>query len=375
MIYLDYNATAPVKPAVRAAVAEAMERHGNASSVHRYGRIARRHIEDARARVAALVGVKSAQVIFTSGGTESNNLALANVRAGSSVTMSAIEHESVLSCAPEAVRIPVNENGVVDLGQARAILRDMPAGSLVSVMMVNNETGVIQPVARLAELSREHGHYMHTDAVQAAGRLPLDFGALGVDYMSLSAHKIGGPQGIGALIVSERAQAGLVPLLRGGGQEMNRRAGTENVAGIAGFGVAAQLAADDLRDTPRLARLRGRLERRLQEMGGEDVEIVGAGAPRVANTCCVVTAGIPGETQVMALDLEGVAVSAGAACSSGKVKTSHVLRAMGMEEDRAKSGLRISLGWGTEASDIERCVTAWQKIYARAGGRNKSKAA
>lgn len=375
MIYLDYNATAPVKPAVRVAVAEAMERHGNASSTHRYGRIARRHVEDARARVAALVGVKPTQVVFTSGGTEANNLALRNVPAGGAVAVSAIEHDSVLSCAPEATLIPVNENGVIDLERARVILHELPTGSLVSVMLVNNETGVIQPVPRLAEWAREYGHFTHSDAVQAAGRLPMDFNALGVDYLSLSAHKIGGPQGIGALIVSERAHNEFAPLLRGGGQEMNRRSGTENVAGIVGFGVASQLAADDLRDMPRLARLRNMLERRLKEIGSEDVEIVGANAPRVANTCCVVTAGIEGETQVMAMDLDGVAVSAGSACSSGKTKPSRVLQAMGMEEDRARSGLRISLGWRTEVSDIGRCVTAWQKLYARTGGRTKSQAA
>ncbi|MER2520075.1 MAG: cysteine desulfurase family protein [Bdellovibrionales bacterium] len=375
MIYLDYNATAPMKPAVRAAVAEAMERYGNASSVHRFGRIVRRHIEDARANVAALVGVKSAQVIFTSGGTESNNLAVRNVQQGARIATSSIEHESILSNAAGAPRIPANEQGIIDLEQAKAIMRGLPSRSLVSVMLVNNETGIIQPVARIAEIARAQGHYTHTDAVQAAGRLPVDFDSLGADYLSLSAHKIGGPQGVGALIVSERVLASFTPLLRGGGQEMNRRPGTENVPGIAGFGAAAQLAADDLRDMPRLAQLRDRFEKRLQEIGGEDVEIIGKSAPRVANTACLVTEGMVGETQVMAMDLEGVAVSAGAACSSGKVKPSHVLLAMGLPEARAKSGLRVSLGWKTEASDIERCVAAWQKIYVRAGGRNKSKAA
>ena len=362
MIYLDYNATAPMKPAVRAALVEAMERCGNPSSVHRFGRIARRHLDEARARVAALVGVKQAQVIFTAGGTESNHLAMRGIRS-TSVVISSVEHDAVFANAPGAETLPVGRDGVVDLIAAEDILRNTAPGALVSVMLVNNETGVIQPVKEIAVLAKRFGHKMHTDAVQAAGRLAIDFASFGVDALSLSAHKIGGPQGVGALIVDEKLA--LEAQLRGGGQEMNRRAGTENVAGIVGFGVAAQLAADDVRDAPRLATLRDRLQNALQETGGNDIEIVAAAAPRVANTLNIAMRSISSETQVAAMDLAGIAVSAGSACSSGKVKASHVLRAMGYADDVAGSALRISLGWNTQKADIERCADAWRTFYRR----------
>ncbi len=362
MIYLDHNASSPIKPAVRAAVMEAMERTGNPSSVHRYGRIARKHIEEARAKVAALVGVKPSQVIFTSGGTEANNMAL---RSGGVTTLlpSAIEHDSILSVASDALRLPVKMEGVVDLTKAEKIFKDTKAPALIAVMLVNNETGVIQPIAEIVRLAQQYGHKVHTDAVQAAGRLPLDFKALDVQSLSLSAHKIGGPQGIGALIVAEKMV--FQPLLQGGGQEMNRRAGTENVAGIVGFGVAAQLAVDDLRDTLRLRLLRDELQQQLLDSAEGDVVVLGAKADRVGNTLCIAMNGVSSETQVMAMDLAGVAVSAGSACSSGKVKSSHVLRAMGYDIDVAAAALRISLGWNTETKDIARCIEAWRVLYRR----------
>jgi cysteine desulfurase len=372
MIYLDYNATAPMKPAVRAALLEAMERCGNPSSVHRFGRSARRHMDEARARVAALAGVKPAQVIFTSGGTEANATALRGIAASCMIT-SSIEHGSVLAEAPSAQRLPVDRRGVVDLDAAEKILQHAPRGALLSVMLVNNETGVVQPVAEIARLAKTYGHRLHSDAVQAAGRLPIDFAALGVDALTLSAHKIGGPQGVGALIVDEKLA--LQPLLKGGGQEMNRRAGTENVAGIVGFGVAAQLAVDDLRDAPRLAAWRDRLQQRLMAIAGEDATAIGANAPRVAGTLNIAMRGVGSETQVAAMDLAGIAVSAGAACSSGKVKASHVLRAMGYADDVAGAALRISLGWNTEESDIEHCIEAWQALYRRARMNAESRAA
>lgn len=362
MIYLDYNATAPMKPAVISAVVEAMARHGNPSSVHRYGRIARRYVEEARSSVAALVGVKASQVIFTSGGTEANNIVFNN-HPSSNFYTSAIEHDSVMAVTPHASRIPVSQDGIIDLTILEEQLGSASRPSLVSVMSVNNETGVIQPIQEVSKIAQSHGHFVHTDAVQAAGRLPLDFDDLGVDYLTLSAHKIGGPQGIGALIVREKLP--LKALLKGGGQEMNRRAGTENVAGIIGFGVAAQLAADDLRNIPNLVTMRNKLQTCIQEIAGNNATVIGEKAPRVANTLNVAMRNVSNETQVMALDLAGVAVSSGSACSSGKVKASHVLRAMGFDDDVAKCALRISMGWDTKSVDIDKCVEAWRALYER----------
>jgi len=370
MIYLDTNATAVMKPAVRAAMFEAMERHGNPSSVHRYGRIARRYVEDARASVAALVGVKPVQVIFTSGGTEANNLMLSHYP---SVITSAIEHDSALIFASPENRLPVLPNGTIDVTAADEMMKKAPSGSIISVMMVNNENGIIQPLFEIAALAKKYGHVLHSDAVQAAGRLPINFSALGIDALTISAHKIGGPQGMGALIIKEALP--LTSLLKGGGQERSRRAGTENVAGIVGFGVAAQLAADDLRDMLRIAALRDTLQNRLSEVSGNDIIIIGENTPRVANTLAIAMRGVSAETQVAAMDLAGVAVSAGSACSSGKVKTSHVLHAMGYGADIAGCTLRISLGWQTQLQDVERCAEAWQEIYQRTLNTNKTQAA
>ena len=360
MIDLDANATVAMKPAVRAAVVEAMERHGNPSSVHRYGRIARRYVEEARAAVAALVGAQASEVVFTASGSEANNLILGSF---SSPLVSAIEHPSVLKFAASENRLPVTVEGCVDLDQAEARLKAAPAGTLVSVMLVNNETGALQPVPALVAMARKHGHKVHVDAVQAAGRLPVDFAELDCDAMTLSAHKIGGPQGVGALVVKDSVV--LHPLVKGGGQERNRRAGTENVPGVVGFGVAAQLAADDLRDMPRLSALRDLLQTRLVAAGGNDVVPLGASVPRVGNTLMIALPDVPADTQIAAMDLAGVAVSAGSACSSGKVKTSHVLTAMGYGAEIAGCAMRISLGWHTQEKDIHRCIEAWTALYQR----------
>ena len=371
MIYLDYNATAPMKPAVRAAMMEAMERHGNPSSVHRYGRIARRYVDEARASVAALAGVKPTQVIFTSGGTEANNLILA--QSAPAILTSSIEHDSVLAAAPDALRLPVTPSGVIDLVQAALMLANAPKGSLISIMLVNNETGVIQPVVEITAIAKSFGHKVHCDAVQAAGKLPIDFTALGVDALTLSAHKIGGAQGIGALIVGEKFP--LASRIKGGGQEMNRRAGTENIPGIIGFGVAARLAVDDLREMPRFAKWRDAMQQKLHAIGGDRVVFPGADAPRVATALCVALRGVSNETQVVAMDLAGVAVSAGAACSSGKVKASHVLRAMGCADDVAGSALRISFGWNTQETELTQAVDAWQQMAQRISRTQQSQAA
>lgn len=362
-VYLDYNATAPAKPAAIAAVAATLAETGNASSVHRFGRLARRTVEAAREQVAALVNVSPASVVFTGSGTEANNLALHQARAGGyPIFVSATEHDCVLRAAPDATQIPVKRDGVVDLEALdRLLAGTQPA--LVAVMLANNETGVIQPLTEVVRIARAHGASVHCDAVQAAGKIAIDMQALGVDTLALSAHKLGGPQGVGALIVSDRLAAR--PLLVGGGQERGRRAGTENVAGIAGFGVAASLAASDLPQMQALVRLRDATEARLRAVAPEAV-VFGAAAERLPNTICVAMPGVAAETQVMALDLAGVAVSAGSACSSGKVKASHVLAAMGAAA-LAGSAIRVSAGWRSTAEDFDRFVETWTALWARLG--------
>ncbi len=359
--YLDWNATAPLRPEVVAAMAEALARTGNPSSVHRWGREARRTLEKARAQVAALVGAAPSEVVFTSGGTEANGLALRGL-AGRQLLVSAIEHDSVRQAADGAAMIPATPEGMVDLAALERMLADDKRPALVSLMLANNETGVIQPVAEAARLAHAKGALLHCDAVQAAGKIAVDRAALGADLLALSAHKLGGPQGVGALVV-----AGAVPLAAlqtGGGQERGRRAGTENLPGIAGFGAAASVAAERLRDYAAVALLRDQAERRLAAIA-PDAPIHGAQAPRLANTLCIGMPRVPAATQVMALDLAGVMVSAGAACSSGKLRRSQVLEAMGVDAAAAESAIRISLGWSSSAIDIDQLVEAWGALYAR----------
>jgi cysteine desulfurase len=360
---MDHNATAPVRPGVADAVAEAMALGGNASSVHRFGRLARRMIDDARARVAALVGAREDDVVFTSGGSEANDLGV-NGCGRSRVLVSAVEHPSVLDAAPEAEWIPVDGDGVVDLTALDAMLGADEIPALVSLMAANNETGVLQPVAEAAAIAHRHGALVHCDAVQAAGRISLDLATLGADMLTLSAHKIGGPQGAGALIVAPGIQ--ISPRLRGGGQERSRRAGTENFPGIAGFGVVAEAALSESID---LAPLRDDLEARIVSLA-PNARVFGAGVARLANTTCVTMPGVAAETQVVAFDLAGFAVSAGAACSSGKVGPSHVLAAMGIDETIASTAIRVSLGPDNDADDINSFAAAWGGLYARAGNHH-----
>lgn len=365
MAYLDYNATAPLRPAVMEAMTDTLAMTGNASSVHRSGRHARRVIEAARRQVAALVGADPGRVVFTSGGTESNNLGFASLPGRPLV--SAIEHPSVLRAAGEGATVPVDADGTIDL---EALERLLSSGgpALVSVMAANNETGVLQPIAEAARIAHGAGALFHCDAVQAAGRIDLDMTALGVDAITLSAHKLGGPQGVGCLIFRDDRVPS--PLLKGGAQEKGWRAGTENVAGIVGFGVAAEEAAADLQRMASLAAMRDRLER--AALAAVPVAAVfGADAPRVATTTCLAMPGVASETQVIALDLAGVEVSAGAACSSGKVHRSHVLDAMGVPERLAASAIRISLGWASSEADVDAFLAAWEATYARAGGAAK----
>ena len=359
LTYLDYNATAPVRPVVIEAMREVLERTGNPSSVHRFGREARRALERARAAVAALVGAAPAQVVFTSGGTEANNQALRSARGP--VVVSAIEHDSVLAAVPDAQRIPVDGDGNIDLGRLER-MRAALAPDLVSVMLANNETGVIQPVREVVELARGHGARVHCDAVQGGGKLAIDMAALGVDLLTLSAHKFGGPQGVGALVVGEGVEPDA--LLHGGGQERRWRPGTENLPGIVGFGRACELAMGDNDWWERTGALRDRLETRIAALAPA-ARVFGRSATRLPNTSCLTMPGVGNQTQLIEFDLAGIAVSTGSACSSGKVGPSHVLAAMGIEPAEAASAIRVSLGWASTAEEVERFVDAWSRLYVR----------
>lgn len=359
--YLDYNAGAPLRPEVRAAMLAALAAPGNPSSVHAEGRAARARLEQAREAVAALIGARPPALLFTSGGTEANALALTG-SGRPRVLVAAGEHASVLEAVPGAERLPLDGEGrVVPEALAAALAAD-PRPALVSVQLANSETGVIQPLERVAEIARAAGALLHCDAVQAAGKLPIAVAALGVDLLSLSAHKLGGPPGVGALWLREGLE--LAPLLRGGGQERRRRAGTENLPGIAGFGAAAAAAAGELERASLLAAWRDGLERRLLAAEPQ-ARIFGAGAPRLANTSCLASPRLTAELQLMALDLAGFAVSSGSACSSGKVGPSHVLAAMGVPEPLLRNALRVSLGWATRAEEPEAFAAAWIDLHRR----------
>lgn len=376
--YLDHNATTPLLPAARDALAEALAAGGNPSSVHAEGRAARSRVEKARAQVAGLAGVKPAEVIFTSGGSEANALALRGLAPSRPVlVVGATEHDSVRANAADlgavlrVETLPVDGAGLPDLEALDRLLEDAGQGrALVSVMAANNETGVLAPLAEIARIARAHGALLHTDAVQAAGRIALDTAAHGADLLSLSAHKIGGAPGAGALIVREGVV--LARQIAGGGQELGRRAGTENVPAIAAFAAAAAHAAAHLDDWIAIAALRDDLERRLLAAVPQ-AAVHGACAPRLPNTSMIGLAGVAGETQVMAMDLAGFAVSSGAACSSGKVKASHVLAAMGVAA--AGDAIRISLGRDTSQADIDAFAAAWTAFAARALSRRVGLAA
>ncbi len=359
--YLDWNANAPMRQEAVDAVTHALSLCGNPSSVHQFGRRARQAVDAARDAVASLVNAAPGDVVFTSGGTEANSLAL-QALPDRRLLISAVEHESVLAAAPDAPRIPVSEAGIVDLAALEQLLAADRRPALVSVMFANNETGVIQPAAEVARLAHAHGALYHCDAVQGPGKAPVDFRGLGADLMTISAHKIGGPMGTGALIA--RSDLSLQPLVKGGGQERGRRGGTENFPGIVGFGKAAQLAAGETSVAARVAALRDAAERRISAVASGAI-VFGRAAPRLPNTLCLSMPGVAAATQVIALDLAGVMVSAGAACSAGKVTRSHVLDAMGVARADAECAIRVTLGWSTQEADIDHLVEAWSALYAR----------
>lgn len=361
--YLDHNATAPLRREAKEAMVDALDVIGNPSSVHGEGRRARAVVEAARERVARLVGAKPSEIVFTSGASEANSWALSQPWA--TIITSGIEHDSVLApvraAKAEVVMLPVGRDGVVNVADLATLLasRSFAAPAVIVIQMANSETGVIQPVVEIAEIARAHGIKVHVDAVQGAGRLPIDFATLGADTLAISAHKFGGPKGIGALV--DRDHFDLVPLIRGGGQERRRRAGTENVAAIAGFGAAADAALGDLATIDAVRKLRDGLEAELKRISPAAV-VVAEGSPRLANTTAVALPGKLAETLVIRLDLAGVAVSAGSACSSGKVGASHVLEAMGLGQDIAAGTIRISLGATTSRDDIAAFLAAWKTI-------------
>jgi cysteine desulfurase len=376
-IYLDWNATAPLRPAARAAMLAALDRLGNPSSVHAEGRAARHLVETAREQVAALVGAEPRNVIFTSGGTEANALALTPAiqrpdreEPLGRLLVSAIEHPSVRNggrfAQGSVEEIAVRGDGVVDLADLERRLSE-PGGplALVSIMHANNETGVLQPIAAAADLVHAAGGLLHVDAVQTVGRIPCDIKELKADLVTISSHKIGGPQGVGALVKAAEGLHFADPLLKGGGQERGSRAGTENVAAIAGFGAAAREAAEGLlREGQRVAALRQRLEAGLREIAAETV-IFGAAADRVPNTTLFAVPGQKAETALIALDLAGFAASSGSACSSGKVTASHVLKAMGVVPGLAAGAVRLSLGRNSTETEVEGFLIAWRKLVSR----------
>jgi cysteine desulfurase len=360
--YLDWNATTPLHPEAAAAISATLACCGNPSSVHRWGRMARQTLEHAREAVAALLGPISPDgVVFVSGGTEANHLALLGAER-ERVLVSDVEHDSVRQAFSRSEAIPVDGDGVVAIDALDRLLAADSRPALVSVMFANNETGVIQPVAEIAAVARNHGALFHCDAVQAAGKLVLDAEEIGADLISLSAHKLGGPSGAGALVVTGGTD--LMPLFRGGRQERGRRAGTENLPGICGFAAAATAALERVAVYDRVRALRDELEDQIAEIA-PDAVVVGAAAPRLPNTSAIAMPGVAAETQVIALDLDGVMVSAGAACSSGKVGPSHVLAAMKVGVEIAKSTIRVSLGWTSSEADIAHFLRAWTALYRR----------
>ena len=380
MVYLDANASEPLRPEARLAVLVALDLAGNPSSIHRPGRIARAMMEDAREAIAARFGARPADTVFTSGGTEADALAVhaladhatANHAKGSRrVIIAATEHDAVRAAAPDALVLPVDRDGVADLDILASLLAQS-GPALVCLMLANNETGTLQPVARAAAMCRSAGALLHVDAVQAAGRIAVDLRALGAHSLALSAHKLGGPKGVGALLLAPECAA-LRPLIAGGGQERGRRGGTPALPAIAGFGAAvgANTVGVNNSEASDFARLRDAIEQAAIAAGAV---VLAAGAPRLANTVCLALPGIRADAQVIALDLDGFAVSAGAACSSGKVAESHVLAAMGLGA-LAGQAIRVSLPWNVTPADVAAFLPAYARMAERLRGTTQGIAA
>lgn len=363
MIYLDYNATAPILPTVRDAMAALNGAPLNPSSIHGPGRHAKRLLEDARASIATALSAFPNEVLFVGSGSEANNMVLRAFAPTHRLLVSAVEHASISKTASllGAATVPVDANGLVQLDVLEGMLAQLAQPALISIMLANNETGVIQPIAEIARIARAHGALVHCDAVQALGKIQLDWGLLGVDMLTISGHKAGGPVGAAALLI--RNDLPIKPLITGGGQELGRRAGTENVAAIVGFAEAVKHTIH----CPQATQWRAWQQWLETELtaAAPNTKIMGSSAPRLPQTLCITMSGVKAETQLMHFDLAGFAVSAGSACSSGRVVTSHVLTAMGVADAVAETALRISWGWGTTQADIEAIAAAWKSAYNR----------
>lgn len=366
---MDYNATCPIYPEVIELMSEVMKTPLNPSSVHHYGRQARHIVETARDQIALLAGCQAKEVIFTSSATESINMIMQGyAKMGKPILAGAGEHSATLKSL-DGLKTPIdfvnyNHNGLLDLDDLEKKLEEASEPGLLNIMLVNNETGVIQPASEAIKLAKQYGFTVHCDAVQAAGKLAFSFKDLGADFMTLAAHKIGGPQGCGVLIF--KSGTPVPKLLYGGGQERRQRAGTENVAAIAGFGKAAEIVRENsLKYEEKLRPLQRKLENGLREIGGNAVVIYGEESSRVANTTNFSIRNIPAERQLMVLDLEKIAVSSGSACASGSVASSHVLKAMGASDDEALCALRVSTGWASDEKDIDHFLSVWSEYIKR----------
>lgn len=369
-IYLDYNATTPILPEALTAAVDALQHVGISTSTHKPGKETRQMIEAAREQVAKLVNGSFEGVIFTSGATEANNLFLKGVKTKRWI-ISGIEHSSMLKPVPEAELVPVSKDGVIDLNALEDMLKKDASPTLVSIMLVNNETGVIQPVREAAQIAHKYGAIMHTDAVAAAGKIQIDMQELGVDFLTLSGHKMGAPAGAGALVMAGCTQ--ITPQIAGGTQEKRLRSGTLNTSGVVAMGVAADYATKHIADNQRFALLRDKIENEITKTSKEAV-IFGAKAPRVANTTFIGLPGITSDVQMMALDLAGIAVSGGASCGSGTIAPSHVLKAMGVPDNLSNAAIRISLGWKTTEAEIDTFIRHWREMYERVKPRLTSAA-
>ena len=360
-VYLDYNATSPLRSEAKKAIFDALGEPSNPSSIHGFGRRARKRLEKSRVQIAKLVGSEPENIIFTSGGTEADSLAIKGAYC-SNIVISSIEHDAIFSAAPESEKVAVNQDGTIILSDLEKALSRVEGTCLVSIMWANNETGAIQPMEEIVAIASKYGAQVHADAIQAFGKIPINFRDSGLSMMSISAHKIGGPPGVGALVVADGIK--LKPFLVGGGQEKGRRSGTENIMGIVGFGAAAEVLLNNASEPDEVCRLRDLFEQKLLDYL-PDLQILSVNAPRLGNTSAVVMAGVSAETQVMLFDLEGIYISAGAACSSGKIKKSHVIEAMGVIGDATTNTIRVSFGWESTESDVDRVVETWIKIYEK----------